>query len=117
MLTFFTMKWTISYYSQATIDGIAKWPKKMRAKFLRILDLIELNGPQLGEPITKALGRGLFEIRVKAQEGIGRVFYCYMVKHEIIVLHSFIKKTQKTPKKELELAIERMKEVKINEAY
>ncbi|MGJ0579974.1 type II toxin-antitoxin system RelE/ParE family toxin [Xenorhabdus bovienii] len=65
----------------------------------------------LGEPHTKAMGKGLFEIRAKAQEGIGRGLFCYLQGSNIIVLHVFVKKSQKTPKKDLELAYERMREV------
>ncbi|WP_338089229.1 type II toxin-antitoxin system RelE/ParE family toxin [Photorhabdus khanii] len=57
------------------------------------------------------MGKGLFEIRAKAQEGIGRGLFCYLRGSNIIVLHVFIKKSQKTPKKDLDLAYERMKEV------
>ena len=69
-------------------------------------------GPHLGMPHTKALGDGLFELRVKTKEGIVRVFYCVQLKQEIVMLHSFIKKTQQTPDKELKLAINQLQEVK-----
>lgn len=69
------------------------------------------HGADLKMPISKALGKGLFELRCKGKEGVGRVFYCTMVDREIILLHSFIKKTQKTPLQELEIAKRRMKEV------
>ena len=69
-------------------------------------------GPNLGLPHTDAFGGGLFELRLKGAEGIARVFFCTMVGQEIIILHSFIKKTQKTPEKELKLAKKRMKELK-----
>ena len=55
---------------------------------------------------------GLFELRVKGQEGIARVFYCTLVGQRIIMLHGFIKKSQKTPPKELKLARERLAEVR-----
>ena len=55
---------------------------------------------------------GLFEIRAKGKEGIGRSLFCTIKDREIIILHSFIKKFQKTPKKEIDLARKRMKEVK-----
>ena len=58
------------------------------------------------------LGRGLFEIRAKGKEGIGRSFFCVVKGREVVILHSFIKKSQKAPKKEIELARTRMKEVK-----
>lgn len=69
-------------------------------------------GPDLGMPHTRAMGDGLYELRLKAAEGISRVFYCTMVGKKIMVLHQFIKKTDKTPNRELELARRRMKEVK-----
>ena len=50
--------------------------------------------------------------RAKGKEGIGRSFFCSIQNNKIVVLHSIIKKTKKTPKKDLELAIKRMKEVK-----
>jgi len=59
------------------------------------------------------MGKGLFEIRARAQEGIGRYFYCTTIKREIIILHAFIKKTQKTPKKELDIALSRLGELKL----
>ncbi len=69
-------------------------------------------GPALGKPYTESLGEGLFEIRAKGKEGIGRSLFCTLKGKEIIILHSFIKKTKKTPIKELKLARKRMKEVK-----
>jgi phage-related protein len=58
------------------------------------------------------MGGGLFELRLKSVEGIARVFFCTLVGQRIVMLHSFIKKTQKTPAKELNVAQNRMKEVK-----
>ena len=68
-------------------------------------------GPDLGLPYTRAMGEGLFELRLKAAEGVARVFYCTMVGKKIVVLHQFIKKTDKTPPRELETARRRMREV------
>ncbi len=73
-----------------------------------------MRGPNLGMPYTRSMGEGLFEIRIKAKEGIARVFYCTAVEHEIVVLGSFVKKTQETPKKELDIALKRLKEVRKN---
>ena len=80
-----------------------------------IIDLIEDYGAQLGKPYADVIGDGLFEIRVKGKEWIARAFFCYAKNAEIIVLHSFIKKTQKPPKNELEIAKKRLKEVEQNE--
>jgi phage-related protein len=73
---------------------------------------IEAIGPNLGPPHTDSFGEGLFELRLKGQEGIARVFFCTLVGKRVMMLHSFIKKTQKTPQRELEIARQRMKEVK-----
>jgi len=70
------------------------------------------HGPNLGLPHTDSFGGGLFELRLKGAGGIARVFFCTMVEQEIVMLHSFIKKTQKTPEKELKIAKARMKEWK-----
>jgi phage-related protein len=107
------MRWKVEYYDIKVMKSIRQWPVGIEAKFARIVGLIEEFGPEgIGMPHVKALGQGLFEIRVKATEGIGRVFLCSIKGKVIIVLHEFIKKTQKTPKKDMDLARKRMKEVK-----
>ena len=63
-------------------------------------------------PHTRSMGDGLFEVRAKASEGIGRAFYCTLVGRRIVVLHGFIKKTDKTPAKEINIARDRLKELK-----
>jgi len=73
--------------------------------------LIEIAGAQLGEPYTKPLGEGLFEVRAKAKEGIDRSIYCYQKGKKIIILHYFVKKDQKTPKRDLQIALKRKKEI------
>jgi phage-related protein len=87
------------------------WPAGLRARFRALTIRMEEYGPNLGMPHTRALGNGLFEIRAKAEEGIGRAFFCAMIGRKIIILHSFIKKTDKTPKRELDIALTRLKEV------
>lgn len=72
---------------------------------------MEEYGPNLGMPHTRALYNGLFEIRAKAEEGIGRAFFCTMAGRKSVIIHSFIKKTDKTPKRELNIALTRQKEV------
>jgi len=70
-----------------------------------------MSGPNLGMPYTKAMGDGLFEIRARGPEGIGRAFFCCMKGRRIVILHGFVKKNQATPIKELRLAKQRLKEV------
>ncbi|MCI0494234.1 type II toxin-antitoxin system RelE/ParE family toxin [candidate division KSB1 bacterium] len=106
------MDYTIDYYSEDVEEAILNLPDGLLARYLRLTDLMLEFGPNLGMPHTKAVGDGLFELRVKGKEGIARVFYCTKIGKIIIMLHVFIKKSQKIPKKELEIAYARMKEVK-----
>lgn len=73
---------------------------------------MKIYGPNLGMPFTRPMGQGLFEIRAKGKEGIGRAFFCTIVGYEIVILHEFIKKSNKTPRKEIDIARQRLKEVK-----
>jgi len=77
-----------------------------------MFELIKEFGPGLGRPHTAPLGKGLFEIRAKGREGIARSFFCSIEKKQIVVLHSIIKKSMKVPKKDMDLVLKRMKEVK-----
>jgi phage-related protein len=108
-------KWAITFYNERVKKELFSWSDVLRAKLLRLFVLIQQEGADLGMPLTCSLGKGLFEIRVKTPQKIGRVFFCYVKRQEITILHSFIKKTQETPKKELEIAKKRLKEVLDNE--
>ena len=81
------------------------------ARVIRYAERMEMYGPDLGMPHTRAMGDGPFELRLKAREGIARIFYCTRVGRRIVMLHQFIKKTEKTPAKELLVARTRMKEL------
>ena len=106
------MAYSIIYYSQEVQEDIMNLPVILQARYIGLTDRMIEYGPNLGLPHTDAFGGGLFELRLKGAEGIARVFFCTMIGQEIVMLHSFIKKTQKTPKKELKLAKQRMKEIK-----
>ena len=90
---------------------VLAFPEGVLANFLHIAELIEEYGPKIGMPFTRSIGSGLFEIRAKGKEGIARVMYCYLAGKELVILNAFVKKTQKTPKKELALARKRMKAI------
>lgn len=105
-------KWKICYFNEAVKVEIFGLPKKLLARYLALSDRMTIMGPDLGYPHTSPMDdSGLFEIRVKAMEGIARVFYCVKVGHEIWMLHSFVKKSPKTPLKEIRLAQTRLKEI------
>ena len=97
------MTWKVHFYPGVE-DEIIKMPNKIQARMLKLLELIEQHGANLGPPHTEAMGDGLFEIRAKAQEGIGRSLFCYLKDQQVYILYAFVKKSQKTPKKVLELA-------------
>lgn len=101
----------IIYFNKRIRDTIMKMPQGILGSYLSITDIMEKKGPNLGMPHTRAMGNGLFEIRAKGPEGIGRIFYCTIKRNQIWILHSFIKKTQSTPSKELKIAKKRQSEV------
>ena len=105
------MAWNIEYYNQTVEQAVLRLPSGLLARYVRLTDLMLEFGPNLGMPHTRAMGEGLFELRVKGQAGIARVFYCTVVQRRIVMLHVFIKKSQKTPKRELEIAKRRLQEV------
>jgi phage-related protein len=103
--------WTIDYYSEGVRLEIDALPADIRASYTRLTELLEEFGLDLRMPHSRAMGGGLFELRPRGREGIARVFYCMKVGKRIIILHSFIKKTQETPKREIDIARRRQKEV------
>ena len=103
--------WTITYYSEATRQQVASLPTGILASYLRLAAAMQAHGADLRMPHSRAMGNGLFELRPRGPEGIGRVFYCTQVGQRIVVLHSFVKKTRETPEAELRIARKRMKEV------
>ena len=106
------MDYTIRYYSEAVQQAILELPDTLAARYIVLTRRMVALGPNLGKPHTETFGEGLFELRLKGAEGIARVFFCSLVGRRIVMLHSFIKKTQRTPPRERALAEKRMKEVK-----
>jgi phage-related protein len=104
------VQWTVTFHSDNVESEILAMPDGFLSRFVRYAERMEIYGPDLGMPHTRAMGEGLFELRLKAAEGIARVFYCTVVNRNIVVLHSFTKKTDKTPPRELKVARQRMKE-------
>lgn len=80
---------------------------KMRAKLFRMLELLESRGNELREPYSKPLGDGIFELRTKQGTNITRVLYFFVVGRKIILTNGFVKKAQKTPPSEIEIAKKR----------
>ncbi|MFN5492266.1 MAG: type II toxin-antitoxin system RelE/ParE family toxin [Burkholderiales bacterium] len=106
------MIYSIIYYSDQVQEDVLALPDTLQARYIGLTARMIEHGPNLGLPHTDALGGGLFELRLKGAEGIARVMYCLMIERQILVLHVFVKKTQKTPPRELGIARQRMKEFK-----
>ena len=107
-----SVSYEIIYYSDALQAEILALPEGLSGRYFALTDRMQLHGANLGLPHTKAFGDGLFELRLKSTEGIARVFYCTLVGQRIVMLHSLVKKSQKTPLRELRIAETRMKEIK-----
>lgn len=88
---------------------IKELPELTAAKVLRTIDLLEKFGNELRYPHTKKIKNNLFELRIRGQQEV-RIFYAFH-KKEIVLLHGFIKKSQKIPKHELEYATKRLKDL------
>ena len=108
-------KFTVEFYEDTyghkpIEDFLLALDLKMRAKLLGILKILEEKGNQLREPYSKHLEDGIFEIRGKIGSDITRVLYFFYCDGKIILTNGFIKKTKKTPAKELQLAKKRRAE-------
>ena len=103
--------WQIVYFNDRVQKDVLSMPSGILADYLRLTEAMALYGADLRMPHSRALGAGLFELRPKGPEGIGRVFYCTQVGRVIVILHSFIKKTQETPDADIRMARKRLKEV------
>ena len=102
-------KFEVEFYETETGRQPAKefllsLDKKMRAKMLHMISILQDNGNELREPYSKHLSDGIFELRAKVGSDITRVLYFFYVDRQIILTNGFIKKAQKTPKQEIESA-------------
>lgn len=103
------MRFDVEFYEtingeQPARDFILSLDKKMRAKMTDTIVILRDNGYELREPYSKHLSEGIFELRAKVGSDITRVLYFFYVDRKIILTNGFIKKTQKTPRAELERA-------------
>ena len=105
------MAYNIEYFNVSVRTELDGWPPGLRARYRALALRMLEHGPDLGMPHTRSLGGGLYEIRAKAAEGIGRAIFCTLVGQRIVILHGFVKKTDKTPARDLDLARNRMKQV------
>ena len=101
----------ITFYNDKVYDETMNLPDGILANLLRIFELVEIHGPNLGRPDSAPLSGGIFEFRAKGKEGIARSMFVSLKDKEVVVLHTIIKKSNKIPKKDFDLALKRAKEV------
>lgn len=105
------MPYSIDYFHPKVKEEIESWPVGILADYARLAKLSIEFGPSLRMPHSRAMGGGIFELRPRGREGIGRAFYCFVIGQKVIIVHAFVKKTQETPEHELKIARKRMKEI------
>ena len=106
------MSWRVEALNETVKAELDRLPLDIRAKLTRILDMMAQLGPQqLREPHVKPLRDKLWEMRMNGRDGIARAIYVLAHERRIVILHAFVKKTQKTPPTAIRLAIERAKEI------
>jgi len=104
--------WVVIYGDKRAEKEVGKLADDVRADFLRIVDMVEQYGlEQVHEPYVKHLQGKLWEMRMRGRDGIGRAAYVAAQGKRVVVLHAFIKKTQKTPVEAIDLALKRAKEL------
>ena len=106
------MDYAIEYDSEEVEAQILALPDTLAARYVVLTRRMAAVGANLGPPHTDSFGANRFELRLNGTEGIARVFFCTLIERRIVMLHSFVKTSQKTPPKEIEVARKRMKEVK-----
>lgn len=97
----------IKFYNNSVAEFVDDLEKLTYAKVLRYIDMLLHLGRNLCMPYSRFLGKGLFELRIRGKQEI-RIFYCFG-DEEIFLLHGFVKKSQKIPLKELNVALSRLK--------
>jgi len=99
------MQWTVQFLDEAVQAALSALPRDIRASFERIVHLIQDHGlERVREPYVKHLEGPLWEMRMKGKDGIARAAYVTATGRRVVVVHVFARKTQKTPRREIEIA-------------
>jgi phage-related protein len=107
------MAWTVETLSETVDAELNELTADMRARLTRVSELIESVGlPNVKEPHVRHIRGPLWEIRLKGKAGIARALYITAREQRVVSVRAFIKKTEKTPTGEIDLALQRAKELK-----
>lgn len=107
------MNYEIEFFNDSVYKETMNLPSSILAQLLRVFDLAEIYGANLGRPHSAPLGDGLFEFRAKGKEGIARSIFVCVAGRKIIILHSITKKSSKIPRKDFRISKETSKGVKM----
>lgn len=105
------MSYSVEYFNRRVKDKVESWPIGILADYARLIELLMEFGPDVRMPHSRAMGGGLFELRPRGREGIGRALYCYATGQKVVILHAFLKKTAQTSEVDLKIARRRKEEV------
>jgi|ERR1035438_9891491 phage-related protein len=106
------MGWVVETLDETVDSEVEALPEDMRARLARIAKLIEEKGlERVGEPHVKHLEGPLWEMRLKGRSGISRALYVTAVGRRVVIVRVFVKKTEKTPRREIELALSRARSI------
>lgn len=105
------MPFEVEYFHPRVKSEIESWPVGILADYARLIELLMEFGHDIGMPYSRPMGGGIFELRPRGREGIGRALYCFVTAQRVVVLHAFVKKTMRTPEHDLKIARRRLKEV------
>src|SRR5215469_1194871 len=107
------MAWVVEVLDDRVRDELEALPPDMQARFRRIVELIQGYGlERVHEPHVRHLEGPLWEMRMKGKDGISRAVYVTAKGHRVVVVRVFIKKTQKTPRREVEIALQKAQGVR-----
>ena len=106
------MSWTVETLNATVDEELDALPADMRARFVRVCELIAAVGlTRVGAPHIRHLTGALWEMRLRGKDGMARALYVTVRDKRVVVVRAFIKKTQKTPRREIDLALRRAAEV------
>ena len=104
--------WRVEILDESVAAEITALPTDMQARFLRLAERIASAGLEsLSEPHVKHLEGKLWELRLTGRDGIARALYVTAIGRRVVVVRAFVKKTQKTPRAEIELALRRARDI------
>ena len=107
------MNWKVEFIDSEVQKRLFELPRDLRAKFERIVHLIESHGLEdIPEPYVKHLRGPVWEMRMIGRDGIARAAYVTASGKRVVIVHVFEKRTEKTPRRDLEIALRRAGEVK-----